>query len=399
MRVLFTTTGGSGHFHPLVPLAQATRAAGHAVAFACPRSLCPQVEALGFPAMAAGRDGEEDPKLRRALAHLPRLQGPHEANAYFLAVIFGRIGGRVMMQDLLEICRHWEPDLLVREAYEFGAALAGEHLAVPHATVLIDSYATWPAPWQTALAAQLDALRQVYGLPPDPALAGLHRHLSLSFEPPSYRDPATPVPPALHHLRATSFDRTGDEGAPGWLDDLAAQADRPLVYVTLGTAFNKAPGVLEAVVGALRDEPLSLVVTVGRDRDPAELGPQPPHIRVARYIPQSLVLPHCRLVICHGGHGTVMGALAAGVPVVTIPFAADQPENAARCTALGIGRRLAPDALAPERVREVVGEVLRDPRYRANAERLCGELEALPGLDHGVRLLETLVAETVMQPP
>lgn len=156
---------------------------------------------------------------------------------------------------------------------------------------------------------------------------------------------------------------------------------------------NKTPGVLETIVAALRDEPLTLAVTVGRDRDPGELGVQPAHVHIARYIPQSLLLPHCRLVVCHGGHNTVLGALGAGVPVVIIPFAADQPLNARRCAALRVGRAVAPPALTPAVLRAAVRDVLDDPAYRANAARLQAELAALPGAEHGVRLLERVATE------
>jgi hypothetical protein len=65
------------------------------------------------------------------------------------------------------------------------------------------------------------------------------------------------------------------------------------IHVTLGTVVNHTAGLLEAVLEGLRDEPLNLVVTVGPDRDPDELGPLPKHVVAARYIPHALVLPSC----------------------------------------------------------------------------------------------------------
>lgn len=56
MRVLFTSTPGYGHFHPLVPIARALAAVGHAVAFACPTSFVATIEAAGFRAFPAGFD-------------------------------------------------------------------------------------------------------------------------------------------------------------------------------------------------------------------------------------------------------------------------------------------------------------------------------------------------------
>ena len=60
-------------------------------------------------------------------------------------------------------------------------------------------------------------------------------------------------------------------------------------------------------------------------------------MQIERYLPHSAVLPRCDVVVSHGGSGTVIGALAAGLPSVVLPMGADQPLNAARCEALGVG--------------------------------------------------------------
>lgn len=86
------------------------------------------------------------------------------------------------------------------------------------------------------------------------------------------------------------------------------------------------------------------------------------------------------------------GALAAGLPSVVLPMGADQPLNAARCEALGVGRTL--DALhaTPDRIGEAVLSVLEERAYRAAAERIREEILGLPGPDHGVALLEGLAS-------
>jgi len=171
---------------------------------------------------------------------------------------------------------------------------------------------------------------------------------------------------------------------------------RPTVYVTLGTVFSRAPAansVFTAVLAALRDEPVNLIVTVGRDNDPAQFGPQPPNVHIERFIPQSALLPHCDLVVHHGGFSTVTGALNAGLPMVVIPISADQPYNAACCTALGVGVVIEPDSVSPEAIRAAVREVMDTPSYRQKAEHVRDEMAALPGPEHGVTLLERLAVE------
>lgn len=142
----------------------------------------------------------------------------------------------------------------------------------------------------------------------------------------------------------------------------------------------------------MRDEPVELVVTAGRDRDPAELGPQPRNVHVERYVPQTLLFPRCSLVACHGGSGTVMAALAQALFMVVVPIAADQPENAERCTALGVARVLPAVELSAESARLAALDVLAQPKYRPAATDMRDEINALPGPDFAVTLLEELVA-------
>ena len=204
------------------------------------------------------------------------------------------------------------------------------------------------------------------------------------------QDPAAPLPPTAHALRSVIFDRSGAETLPAWMADLA---NWPTVYVTLGTLENRSPGIFPAIIAGLRDEPLNIIVTVGRDQDPADFGPQSSNVHIERYIPQSLLLPHCDLVVSHAGFNSVLGALAHGLPQVVIPLSADQPDHARRCVMLGVGRVIQPDELSPEAVRQAVRAMLADPTYRKNATQLRDEMVALPGPEHGVALLERLAVE------
>ncbi|CAN5686429.1 hypothetical protein BH24CHL1_BH24CHL1_09010 [soil metagenome] len=157
------------------------------------------------------------------------------------------------------------------------------------------------------------------------------------------------------------------------------------------------PGLFEAIIAGLRDEVGTLIVTVGRNVDPADFGSQPDHVRIERYIPQSLLLPQCDLVVTHGGSGTVMAALAHGLPLVVIPIAADQPFNAERVTALGLGRVVEREERTPEGIRMVARAVLNDSSYGERVRQLRDRVASLPGPEHGVALLEQLVADRTPQ--
>jgi MGT family glycosyltransferase len=168
----------------------------------------------------------------------------------------------------------------------------------------------------------------------------------------------------------------------------------PTVYFTLGTVFNMESGDLfMRVLTGLRDLSVNVVVTVGHHIDPTEFGPQPANVYIERYIAQESILPHCSLVVSHGGSGSVIGALAHGRPSVLIPMGADQPMNAARCVQLGVARVLDPIGATPATVRAAVSAVLADPSYQQAAKRIRDEFAALPGPAHAIRLLERLATE------
>lgn len=354
MRFLFSFPGGAGHFEPLAPVARALGAAGHAVAFATHPRMVPIVAERGFaafPAMA----GEAGPRPRKPLLEVSMERERRDLREKFAAVSGRRTDGILALD--------WRPDAIVRDESDFSAVFAAELLGVPWATVLV--LATDELIRLDELAGTLDVVRASYGLPPVESLDG---GLVLSPFPPSLRA-------AEHALR---FGPTGHGDPDGH------------VYFTLGTEFNVECGdlferVLEGLAG------YEAIVTVGPDRDPAELSPAP-GIRVERYVAQAEVLPRCRAVISHGGSGSVLGALAHGLPMVLIPMGADQPLTAARVEALGAARVLDPVRATPDDVRAALAAVLEQPGYRAAAERMRDELEALPGVERSVELLTRLTA-------
>ena len=393
LRILFTFAGGSGHLEPLVPIAQAAESAGHAVAFVGRPWMTAQIEALGFAAFEAGSDVGLTPH-RRPLAAIDVGREMRDVGEGF-----GRRIARERATDVLALCAAWQPDLLVCEELDFGPMIVAERLGLPYATVLISATGSFVRP--DVVAGPLNEVRAEQGVPPDSELAMPGRYLVLSPFPPRYRDPGAPLPATAHTLRLLARDATSDEAtsseaapseaAPAWLAHLG---DVPTVYVTLGTIFNMESGDLfQRVLAGLRELPIDLVVTVGRDIDPAEFGPQPANVHIERYVPQAILLPHCRLVVSHGGSGSVLGALTHGLPMVLLPLGADQPLNAARCETLGVARVLDAVGATPLMVREAVSRVLDDPAYRRAAEGFRDEIEALPEPRHAVLLLERLAEE------
>ena len=111
-----------------------------------------------------------------------------------------------------------------------------------------------------------------------------------------------------------------------------------------------------------------------------------------RYISQGLVLPHASVVVSHGGSGSTLAALAYGLPILFVPQAADQFENAAHAERLGAGVRLMPDALDVSSARAALEALLADPAFRTQAQALAAEIAAMPEPSAVVPLLIQMVA-------
>lgn len=394
-RFLFSTTAGYGHFHPLVPLARALQQAGHEVAFAASPALRRLVEASGFAFFAAGAERETDPEYQQFKAQLRSMPGGLDAEMLIYSRLFCGIAPRLKTPDLVEIGRSWQPDMFIREAAEYGAVIAAEHLGLPHAAVSFATSLQGLAIFEQGAAAQLDPIRRRWGLAPDPALSSLYRYVFLVYAPPGFAlqaagaGAAVSIPARTHFIRPEFFDQAGPERLPDWVARLPAQ---PTVYVTLGTEVNKTPelypSVLQTIISGLRDLRVNLIVTLGRDKDPADFGPQPANVHIERYIPQSLLLRECDLMVMHGGSNSLLAALDTGLPMVVVPLIADQFFNAHVTHGIGLGRVVQREQLTPASIREAAEEVLSNPMYRQTAGRLQAEMHALPGQEYAVGLVE-----------
>jgi UDP:flavonoid glycosyltransferase YjiC (YdhE family) len=386
VRALFCFTGGTGHFLPTVPIARAVRARGHHVAYSCQPGMVAVVERAGFPAFDSGGRTLTDPHARLPLAPVDR-SGEVEVLRTFFA---GRTA-RERAPRIAEVATSWGADVIVRDEVDFGAAVAAERIGLPHASlvVLVAGGMLVPGLVDAALAEVHAELG--WQLPPDPGF--LDRFLTLAPVMPSFRDPRYPPPPTTVAVRPGVLDEPRDDrAAAGALSWLAARPDLPLVYFTLGTIFHQESGDLfTRVIDALAGLEVNAVVTVGREIDPAELGEMSANVRVERFLPQATLLPRCAAVVSHAGSGTVVAALACGVPLVLLPMGADQPFNADRCTALGVGRVLDPLAASPAEIASAILDVLGTASYAAAAGRLRAEALTLPTSAAAARLVEGLV--------
>lgn len=376
LRILVSVRPYHGHFHSLVPLARALVDAGHDVAVATAPELAPAVLGAGlawYPAglhpdtvLAIGDDEDDDEDI--------------EDEDYGPSVTAAKVA------DLVDVVLgSFVPDLIIRDPTDLAPVIAGELLGLRVATFGICHFINDLLWHLVDVDRQYNEARVLHGLAPDPALDTLYDGLYLAIVPPEL-DMFDPLPvPRVQRLAYQPWDGGQGEAPPDWL---LALPDRPTVLVTLGTVFNDRVDLFDAILAALGGEDVNVVCTVGADFDVATLDSVPENVRVEQYLPHSLVLPFCDVMVSHGGFNTVMGALCAGVPVIAIPLGSDQTHNAERCAQLGVGLDLPEDDFDAAHLRRSVRRILADPEFKANLAVLNASMAAQPAPAEAVAAVE-----------
>jgi UDP:flavonoid glycosyltransferase YjiC (YdhE family) len=297
--------------------------------------------------------------------------------------LFGEISAPAALADLLPIARSWRPELVVNDAAELAAPIAAAAIGVPHVTHAFG--ALLPELRVRRAGDEVAPLWRAQGLKPRP-YGGVYDHLYLDIYPPSLQAPGGDHLGARQLLRPVTFAGATDESVG---TDITDRTGKPLVYLTFGTFFNDGDAFRAALAG-IRDLGIGLVVTVGPDGDPAAFGAQPPRVVVERYIPQTLLLPACDVVASHAGSGTVLAALALGIPQLCLPQAADQFLNAAAVARAGAGLAIRPEEVQAAGVGDAIRRLLDDSGFRGQARRVADEIGSMPSPEAVVTVLETL---------
>jgi UDP:flavonoid glycosyltransferase YjiC (YdhE family) len=384
VRVLVATVPALGHINPLVPLARGLRDAGHDLVWATSAPMQDRLQAEGFATRQAGPPFDE---WRAMLAHRTRGRPGDGIRAertreWFVPRLFGEVGAALLVDELLALARELEPDVVLFDSRCYAApAVARSVGALP----VLRAVTTLQTPASEELVSEaVSPLWCELGLGP-PVHAGVLDGLTFSGFPAALDDPSPYPGLEVHRLRPEAATEREPDWLPPWLH---RQDGRPLVYATLGTVFGGDGTVLTEMLEALTALDVAVLLTLGSAGDPTAFPRLPDRVRVERYVPQDSVLPHCSVVVSHGGSGTLLGALANGVPQVAIPQGADQFHNAASVERHGFGRRLLPPAAGAEAIGLAVSDVLADDRYRRSAERLGAAMRSGISIGEAVGLIE-----------
>jgi MGT family glycosyltransferase len=398
MRILSSVLPAFGHFYPTVAFLQALQAAGHEVAVVSSASFTETIERAGLRAIASGLDWHES---------RPEMAFPEQADAFtdpatrsaMIGRIFSDVGPMRMTETVGEVFDSFQPDAFLASPMEYGAQLIAELRQIPIVmnfglTSIAELPGFLPADRQQrelrlkeTIRSKVAVIRQGLGLPPieDAWVPPTHHRLVLCQTPPSLEPFQETLShgPWAHQMRPVPYnDPVDDEPAfhpPG--------DGRPFVVVSLGTVFDHHPTLLTDIIQAIGDRATILVGTK------SELGPVGDHVRVRRWLPMSEVLPRADLFVTHGGWGSTVGGMVAGVPELVLPLGAEQPVNAIRLRSTGAGLALFREERSLDQLRGCIDRLLGEPIFKMNAQRLADEVRGMPSPEDQVSLFEEAVSK------
>lgn len=291
------------------------------------------------------------------------------------AQIFSRLNPMAGLPSTRSAFRDWRPEVVVSESAEISAGLVAETEGVP--VVRVHPGQAGLHIWERLVGPSLAEIRRDLGLVPDPEAHWLLDAPQLGYFPVEF-DPPRPVAGMAVRVRSEPAVRPGP-------------VRRELIYVTFGTEIVGMPFFPElarAAGNAARRTGLEVLFAVG-DADPAAL-PDLGEVRCERWVDQRVVLPTARAVICHAGSGTTVGALAAGTPIVAVPWFTDQPFNADRIAATQTGLAVPPGPDLEIRISAALDEVLASEPL--GCQPIAEAVQALPDLSAALTLIESVAA-------
>ncbi len=296
---------------------------------------------------------------------------PTEIDPALIVKVFGSVLPRRYHADLAPFIAEWRPDLVVHELANPGAGLAAKVAGVPalcHGFGRMWSEGEMQSVGQELLA-EFGAELGV-DVPTEDAMVLGNPYLDIC--PPSVQEKRFLAANDTIPLRPVPYAEPGE--LPGWV----VAHERPLVYLTLGTAFG-APGVLRtAIAGLAGFTDTRVLVAAGPSVEVDALGEVPEHVTVLPWVPQADLLPYTDLVVHHGGSGTTLGSFAVGAPQLVLPQGADQFANGNAVVAHGLGDQLVGDQVTTEAVADRARRLLTDSVVRAAAKAIAAEVAAMP---------------------
>ena len=416
-RIVITSWGSYGDVNPYIGLALALRARGHTPVLAIPSYYRAVVEREGLEHAAVGPDVEPgDTTVVSRIMH-------------------ARKGTQFLLRDLLApaVDRTYDTlraaakgaDLLVTHPVAFAGPVLAEATGVPWVSTVLapasfmsehDPFVMPPAPWlkrvervtrwPTVLLmraahrmtrpwlAPVDALRARLGLPRGrhPVFEGQHSPtLVLALFSCVLAEPQPDWPPNVRVTGHVFYDAGHGASLDPALARFLDNGEPPVVF-TLGSSAVLAAGrFYEESIEAVRRLGWRAVLLAGTERAPRLARSLPPEVLALDQAPHSLLLPRAAAVVQQCGIGTLAQGLRAGRPILAVPFAHDQPDNAWRAARLGVARTIPSGRYTARRAARELARLLGEPDYAARARTVSARVSAEDGAAAASDALEAVL--------
>jgi UDP:flavonoid glycosyltransferase YjiC (YdhE family) len=406
-RFLFVLWDGGGTIPPALALVKRVVAAGYLVSVLGPRSIEEKVKALGANFFPYLRAPDRDPKN-------PTLGGKVGSPASVATAACAEYA-----EDVKETIASSAVDMIVTDYILTGVYVAAEAAGIPCVSFVPTVYPL-PAPglppfgsgfspakglsgkirdsvvnfllqrlWNMNLKG-LNKTRRRFGLPPAKSIKDqmlrVRRMLVLSS---SVFDIPTALPAHAVYCGPQLEDASQ---LPSWQPPWHDNDKTPLVLISLSTTYQAQEDLIRRVLCAVEDLPVYVVVTLGYSLSPDQFQ-APANAKLVPFVPHQQILPHTALAITHGGHGTVLGALSYGVPLICMPMGRDQGDVAARVVWRGVGIKISKKA-TPQAFRSAIVRVLNDSSYRDKAKTIASDMARKNEPARAITGLEALILES-----
>ena len=419
-KFLLASWGSSGNLNPLLTAGRQLRRNGHRVRVIADPAMCDEVEAADFDFVTwrrAPTGSAADP------TDFSDMQD------WFRKALF--VPAPAYAADIRDEIGRMPTDAILSLDILFGAGLAAEASNVPFALLSPHvSFRTLPGmppitsglsqpktPEERAevdaanagLAASLNPLLPILNqarvdleLPvladfmelfdrPDRLLLATSQ--AFDFQADSLPDNFRYVGPLLDVPNWSKFSSAKSSQAlrvKSWQAPWSAQSDRPRLLIACSTGAQGQRDLVQHVINAVGTIDVDAIATTGPNLDAADLT-APKNVHLIQGAPHDLVMKDVSAVITQGGHGTVIRALANGVPQLILPMARDQAANAARVEARGAGLRLPPSASRAE-IAAAINRLVIEPQFKAAARRVGDAIRADIDRSSLVAEMETIAA-------
>lgn len=386
MRYLFVTLDGGGNLYPELALAGRLAGRGHDVRFLGHRAQRVAIERAGFRFAPFRTAPDIDSAVAETIPVKDWEVDPETAFAGLCDHFWFGPAAQFAADTTAEI-RQEPVDALAVDYFLYGALAAAEKAGLPAAALWHTTFGEFDV--LNRGLPTFNAARAGIGLPPVASVFDQFRRIDrvLVLTSESFDFAITPLdlPANVRHVGPQLPGWDGTSG--GWEGPGDRAAQPPLILVALSTTYQAQEDLLARVTAALGTlDARGLVTTGPAVRPPADV---PANVEVRAWVPHAEVLPRASLVITHAGMGTVMAAMACGVPMVCLPMGRDQDDNAARVERLGAGRVLPASSTSAD-IAAAARAALDDPGLAASARRQAAIIRADIAADRGVAELEAL---------